>query len=117
MKTPVRIDGPVKISPDCRVDLAPYLNELDHHRRGFDINFKVASIELDDDHLQVEESTEHVISSVGSFHTSLAFTVDDEELTERYVDFALSPSNALFLVACDRRVKSVMLDYVDIKPL
>lgn len=118
MTAPVRIDGPVKISPDCRVDLNEHLKEIDYHKRGFDIGFKVAAIELDTDVFSVEETTEHVISSVGSFNSSFSFEADDDEIpTIRHIDFALGPGNDLFLLACDARVKSITLSYVDITPL
>jgi hypothetical protein len=115
MNCPVRIDGPVKISPDCRVDLSEYLKEVDHLHRGFDIGFKVSAIELDTDAFSVEESSEHLISSVGSYHSSFSFEAEDDEIpTIRNVDFALGVGNDLFLSACDERVKSVTLSYVDI---
>lgn len=118
MNTPVRIDGPVRIGPDCRVDLDQYLKEVDHLHRGFDIGFKVSAIELDTDAFSVEESTEHVISSVGSYHSSFCFEAEDDEVpTIRNVDFALGVGNDLFLSACDERVRSITLSYVDITPL
>lgn len=115
MVTPIRIDGPVKISPDCRVDLAPYLSEIDLSKRGFNIDFKVVGIVTDDDHYTVEDSLVHRVWDQGENVSSFSF--EAEPCVIRHIDFALSSSNNLFLVACDATVKEVVLEYVNINPL
>ena len=115
MVTPIRIDGPVKISPDCRVDLAPYLGEIDLGKRGFNIDFKVAGIQTDDDLYAVEDSVVHRVWNQGETNSSFSFEI--EPCVIRHIDFALSSSNDLFLVACDVTVKAVLLEYVNINPL
>lgn len=114
MVTPIRIDGPVKISPDCRIDLAQYLNEFDHSKRGFNIDFKVAGVQTTDDLYEVEDSTVHRICSKSGFGSS--FTFETEPCVIRHIDFALSSGNALFILAIDATVKAVLLEYVDITP-
>jgi hypothetical protein len=116
MAIPIRIDGPVKISPDCRIDLTPYLNGVEYCKRGFDIDFKVCALVTEDDQFTVEESTVHSISSTGNFHASFSFECEADIPEVRHIDFALSPGNDIFLVACDATVKAVLLEYVDITP-
>lgn len=115
MATYVGVDGLLRITPGQRLDLTPCLDEVNGTGRDFHVRFKVGAIELEDDTYSVEESTEHVMSSVGGTGVSFSFEVDDEETpTIRSVDFALGTNNDLFLSACDARVRSVTLDYMDI---
>lgn len=105
------VDGPLRIAPGQPLDLTPCLEEIGKVGRDYRVFFKVGSIELEDDTYSVEESSQHVMSSVGGTSASFSFEVDDEPTTTiRSVDFALGTKNDLFLSACDARVRSITLE-------
>lgn len=112
----VRIDGPVKISPNSKVDLSPYLDNLVIDHRGFEVIFKVATIVTDVDSYDFEQTQVHHVNNVHRRNDSITFAVSDQSHLQS-IDFGLDSSNVLFIVAQDATVKEVLLEFIDIAPI
>lgn len=113
----VRIDGPVKIGPNNKVDLAPYLNDVRFIDSGYEATFRVAAIVTEDDQYDFEHISTHALDNVDRLSDSLTFALDDQGPVVRTIDFGLDNSNSIFIIASDPMVKEVLLEFIDIAPI
>lgn len=116
MNSLVRIDGPVKIGPNHSVDLNPFLEDKHLDIPGYEATFKVASIVLGDDRYDFDQIKSHRVDSMGCNSDSLSFAVDNQ-VCVRLIDFGLTEDNVLIVLAADKVVEEIHLEYIDITPL